>query len=246
MRRAGPGRRAPRGRSRARRCCRLDFPNDRAPRRAPAISFGGTRTTRSPHATSKRSRPRLTLRTSSNAHRRSALRFLAQPSSSCDPSRRAAAVSSSTSSPVPDRTATAVCVCLCGSTPITTVTASPSLTPNGVRAPADRPQSGQGPRSSQVTLEILERRRATAPSAGQPHKGATAGPRVSPPPAQGPNTAPGRQQASTHRVGHIHQPRPRFKDDIEAGPLSQPAATVCIHDPPEDTTRATSECRNAR
>lgn len=87
---------------------RSDLPGERPLLRASPISRGGTRTTRSPRASRKRSSEPETCRQSSSAHSRSGLSERAQSNSSPCPRSRAATVRSPSSSPVVLSTAAAV------------------------------------------------------------------------------------------------------------------------------------------
>ena len=90
-----------------------DLPRSRAERRAPAMCFGATRTTRSPRATRKRSRAPDTWRQSSSAHTRSRSSARAQRNSSPKLPLRAGAVSSPRALAVSASTAAQVWVFLC-------------------------------------------------------------------------------------------------------------------------------------
>ncbi len=103
-----------------------DLPKLRTDLRSLLISFGGTRSTRSPCSSSIRSSPPDQLRQSSSAHTRSESRPAAHTKSSRCPAARAATVRSSIHAAVSPLIAAAVCVWLCASTPIT-ITLDPSI-----------------------------------------------------------------------------------------------------------------------
>ena len=122
---------------------RSDLPRSRAELRAPAISFGGTRTTRSPRASRKRSSAPETCRQSSIAHTRSRRRGArAHTSRSSNDAASRGTVRSATTRPVAASTAATVCESLCVSAPITIIRTVPSLGyTNG--SPVDTSQSGR-------------------------------------------------------------------------------------------------------
>jgi hypothetical protein len=86
-----------------------DFPRERAPRRVSAISFVGTRSTRSPRAINHRSNDPDTCRQSSSAQTRSAPSARAQTTSAANPRAPTATVFSPSTWPVAASTAAIVC-----------------------------------------------------------------------------------------------------------------------------------------
>ena len=104
-----------------------DLPRSRDERRAPAMCFGATRTTRSPCAIRNRSNAPETCRQSSIAHTRSGSSARAQRSSLPNAPLRAGAVSSPRAAAVSASTAAHVCVRLCVSVPITIICTVPSI-----------------------------------------------------------------------------------------------------------------------
>ena len=129
------------------------MPRVRPARRSGTVSFGGTRTSSSPTLRSCRSSQPVRCRQSSTAHSRSVSRAAAQSSSSSLPT----GIAFSSSGRPASSTATAVTECLCTSSPITIMNlASKPLGATGERTDLNR---GQRPRSYQVTLDGLGRRR---------------------------------------------------------------------------------------
>jgi hypothetical protein len=117
------------------------------------VSFGGTRTSSSPTASSCRSSQPVSCRQSSTAHNRAASSPAAQLSSSPLPTE----ITLSASGRPAASTATAVTGCLCTSSPITIICiASMPLGATGERTDLNR---GRRPRSYQFTLDGLGRRR---------------------------------------------------------------------------------------
>jgi len=104
-----------------------DLPRSREERRAPAMYFGGTRTTRSPRAIRNRSNAPDTCRQSSIAHTRSGSSALAHRSSRPKPAWRAGTVSSSTAAAASAWTAPQVWVFMWLSVPITIMRVVPSI-----------------------------------------------------------------------------------------------------------------------
>jgi hypothetical protein len=105
---------------------RSDFPRPRARRRASAISFVVTRTTRSPRSIKNRSKEPETCRQSSSAHTRSLPSPRAQSTSAAKPLAPTWTVCSPISSPVAAATAAIVCERLWVSAPSTIIDPSTS------------------------------------------------------------------------------------------------------------------------
>src|SRR3954451_5106230 len=104
---------------------RSDLPGSRVLSRAPAISLGGTRTTRSPRASKNRSSDPETCRQSSSAQTRSPPTPRAQRNSSPNERGAAATVTSARARPVASSTAASVCERLWVSAPITIISTVP-------------------------------------------------------------------------------------------------------------------------
>jgi hypothetical protein len=164
-----------------------DLPRSRAQRRAPAISFGGTRTTCSPRASRKRSSAPETCRQSSIAHTRSPPRARAHTSRSSNARRLARPVTS----------AIAPCACPLRSR------SSPPVPPRDW----DQQQDHGWTHLSRGDATLL------SSHAGDPRTAAgdtttdsqtprsTPGLRVSPPPNRGPTGRAGRHRP-TRRLSH--------------------------------------------
>jgi hypothetical protein len=188
------------------------LPRSRAARRRPAISFGGTRTTRSPRAMRKRSSRPETWRQSSIAQTRSRSSERPQASIRSSPAPVACTVSLPCSSPVAAPTAAQVWLRLCGSDPITIICGVPSFDMSTTKRISGRHTSvGAMPRSYQVRPAILGRRRATQPMSVRPLG------------RQGPNES-ARRRPGPHRSNRTSPPG---RPDVDTeGPISAESAVI--------------------